>query len=369
MKKIKGVILSRNAKYIILLTPDGEYIKVPARNRIYKPGTEIEIELPSAGNVKKFALVASVFFILCFALIFNIFTTSTEAYLALDINPSILLSLDREAAVIKAEALNVEGEKILKNLELKKRNALEAVKLILENARHNNYLAKENNEIFISLAAPDNYVISEKEIKSCVFEKVWEMEIDSYLKISRAEVQQAVEAKKRHISLNSMLIHSELTAKGIFKEDTKQPQTTLPASVKEITRGVDKEKIFNKDDFIPGNRASKPDNTPPLLNKENSKATEKGNVFIEEIKEEEKEEKNENEKKENEKTPVDNKKEEQKGKEKEDIDKDKNKEKETREEIIPGKEGNKGKENVSGKPETPGKEKAGKNSKKITGAS
>jgi hypothetical protein len=254
MKKTKGVVLSSNSKSVILLTPSGEYVKVPANNRIFQPGTEIETELPSFNNIKKLALAASLFCIIALTFIFNVFTTRTEAYLALDINPSILLSLGHNAEVIKAEALNREGEEILRDLKLKNLNVIEAVKLILENVHLNNYLFTENNEIFISLAAPSNYVISEEEIKSYVSEQVWQLEIDSYLKISRTEVQQAMEAQEKHVSLNSMVVHRELTTKGIFKEVAEDPKDTPPASVKEITRAVGKEKVFKEDEFIPGNK-------------------------------------------------------------------------------------------------------------------
>ncbi len=356
MKKIKGVILSGNSKYIILLTPEGEFVKIPARDRIYRPGTEIEAELPSAGKIKKFALVAGIFFLLSIGMFFNLFDSSmrAEAYLALDINPSILLSLDDNATVIKAEALNDEGEEILKNIELKKQNALEAIKLILQKARENNFLTTENNEIFISLAAPDNYVITEKEIKSCIFEQILEMGIDSYLKISRAGVQQAAEAQKKRISLNGMLLYNELAAKGIFnKEDKKevkeQSLSDPPVSVKEITGGVNKEKIFDKDDFIPGNKASIPNLAPPASNKTNSKAFEKRDVFKEETKETNtnKEEEEEEEEDKKEKPIVDKNK-----TEKEPSDK-KNNDIQTKEKIISGKKENikieKGKENVSSK--------------------
>ena len=276
MNKVKGIVLNSSSQTTIILTSEGEYLEIPTAGRAWQTGVEIEADLPKLpvpvihSRTRKRAYFSiwatSILLVLTLTFLGQPLTAHTEAYLALDINPSILLSLNKKAAVLKAEAINTEGKELLQNLQLKHLDVETAVKLILEKAHTENFLSTEDNVICISLAAPANFVINEKKLHACVSTQIRDLEIDSYLKISRTEVQQAREAQKKNISLNSLTISQELASQGILQEEKKPQPEPSSRSVEEITKKVGRDKVFKKEELITGSKEKK--KNPP----ENKKA-------------------------------------------------------------------------------------------------
>lgn len=93
-------------------------------------------------------------------------TTTEAAYISLDINPSIGLSLNCFKRVISADAYNSEAEKIIDDLDLKWKNYGDAVDAILEAEELKGY-DTSNAQIYIesdsdSLNQEINDTISEK---------------------------------------------------------------------------------------------------------------------------------------------------------------------------------------------------------------
>lgn len=87
------------------------------------------------------------------------------SYIGIEINPSIELALNRFDRVVEAEALNVDGEAVLQNLQLKNRYYTEAINILMNSNEVQNYL-KQGEE-------PTFTVASDREqelmigIKSC----------------------------------------------------------------------------------------------------------------------------------------------------------------------------------------------------------
>lgn len=288
MNKVRGIVLNSNPQTTVILTSEGEYLEIPTAGQAWQAGVEIEVDLTKlptpvirSGIRKRVYLgvwVASILLVLALTFLGQPLTAHTEAYLALDINPSILLSLNKKAAVLKAEAINTEGQELLQNLQLKHLDVETAVKLILEKAHTENFLSTEDNAICISLAAPANFVINEKKLHDCVSTQIRDLEIDTYLKISRAEVQQAREAQKKNVSLNSLTIRQELASQGILQEEKEPQPEPSPHSVEEITKKVGRDKVFKKEELITGSKEKKknpPENKKAGKNHEHQKKNNK----------------------------------------------------------------------------------------------
>lgn len=130
-----------SGSYAIVMTPDRQFLRVPAHADMMI-GQEIEIpkaKTRSKWAWRKFGVAAA-----SFALALGLWQTSeflrperVSAYVALDINPSLELSIDKDREVLQAIPLNRDAEILLQNLKLKGKRietavddvALEAVKL------------------------------------------------------------------------------------------------------------------------------------------------------------------------------------------------------------------------------------------------
>ncbi|GEM_PF-5379648 len=276
MKKIKGIVLENTGSELILLTADGEYIKAPASGQNVAIGEELEINRPARRRkMGVLALAASLVFVIAFSLLLPL-SRQPEAYLALDINPGVLFALDAEAEVIEVEALNEEAEALLDDLQLTGQSAEEAVNQVLSSAHRFQYLFPgKDNYILVSLAAPEQYKISKEHLETSLGEQIRSLNLDTYLKILTASPEEAQKARKDNISLNAVTLDRYIREKEAKEretgekdngEDTEAEKMEIeekkPArSVGDLLRQVPPEKLFEPDEFIPGQKM--PDKAEP----------------------------------------------------------------------------------------------------------
>jgi uncharacterized membrane protein YgcG len=243
-------VLKTTPGFVYLLTPQGSYLKISCGAQVYSPGTEVELECPyQPFKLFKFMATAAALFLLITFSFQTLPVSGQKAYLALDINPSLLISLDKNATVVKAQPLNPEGEQLIQNLDLLGKSAEESIELILDEAFFYNYLTPDNeNTIFISLAASENYLLTEDDLRLLASEKIAIMEINVYLKVTHIEINRAKQVIKNNISLNSMVLQDELVSKGIPGKFLLTSPTWL------ILEQAGIENIFTPDEYIAGHR-------------------------------------------------------------------------------------------------------------------
>ena len=76
---------------------------------------------------------------------------SDDYYILIDVNPSIEITVNNDDVVKAVEALNDDGEKIIKDLELKDKPAEEAVKEITASMIDQGYISEEANSVLVSI--------------------------------------------------------------------------------------------------------------------------------------------------------------------------------------------------------------------------
>ncbi|NLX91349.1 MAG: hypothetical protein GXZ07_07145 [Firmicutes bacterium] len=272
MKRVKGIVLENNGKWAKLLTADAEFIKVPSKTG-YLPGIEVEVAYPqlkSKNYLMSAIAAASIIFILSTILFFHTFLI-TQAYVALDINPSLLLYLNRRAEVIKIEGANKDGKLFLHNLDLKKKSIEEAISTILQKAYMEKYLSpQKENIIIISLASPEHYSLGSGELEASAGHKVAALGVDAYLKVNTIEREKVIEAKKKHVSVNTLLVIEEMEEKGFLEEKNLSEAIPPDASAGALLKNIEPALFFNEKEYIDGykNDIKK---TPPGLEKKSTK--------------------------------------------------------------------------------------------------
>lgn len=265
MRKIKGLVLETGKNHVILLTPRGEYLRLPTGKKSYEVGAEVEMSQPSLwkGTWMR-GLAAGVVLFLLSTLLLNILANQPKAYVALDINPSLTLVLNYKGQVIQGEAHNASGAELLEVINVKGMAALQAVEALLEESHRLRYFVSEDdNHIFISLAAPANFKLTAKELRASVSNVVTELEVDTYLRIYRTEMEKGEEALGRHVSLNAVLLGENMRETLEIIPETPGP----PATIRAFLRTFKPDFFFSDDEFIPGaeRKGGKPkDPGPPV---------------------------------------------------------------------------------------------------------
>ena len=97
-------------------------------------------------NNYKLVLAGVLVLLICFGFYYN----NPTSYVSLDINPSILLSVNRFDKVVKVEALNDDASKVISDLKLYNTDVTDAVNKIVNEANELGYVKDEEEAILVS---------------------------------------------------------------------------------------------------------------------------------------------------------------------------------------------------------------------------
>jgi hypothetical protein len=155
----KGIVLEVDDDFVTLLTPDGEFVQIKKEGS-YQIGQEIERIPMQRQKTKKtffrfssFKLAVASIAAVCL-LVLSLFSSSTSnavyAYLSIDINPSIELTVNKKLEVINIRGYNQDGKKLVANLsDWKEKKFVDVTKKIIELSMKNGYL-QEGEEVLIT---------------------------------------------------------------------------------------------------------------------------------------------------------------------------------------------------------------------------
>ncbi len=165
MDRETGVVLEIRGDKAVVLTRKGEFREVPRRGWNWTIGQEVELAEVGAvsslkrslrGLVHRPAAWAAALVVLMFcSAFFGYFlgATTPAAYVTVDINPSLELTLNARDQVIDAEGLNGDGEDIVRDLEYRGKPLGEVMELVTELAVQKGFLVSEQKEPAIVISA------------------------------------------------------------------------------------------------------------------------------------------------------------------------------------------------------------------------
>ncbi|AEV67730.1 anti-sigma-I factor RsgI family protein [Acetivibrio clariflavus] len=172
-----GVILKVKKNSVIVMTDKLDFVELNRKpdmlrgQKIYFTSLDLCNSSLWLLNSKKFlkfasaaASVAAVFAILFFGFRF-LFLSNEYAYIDLDINPSIEITINRNENVLKAEALNNDGQILLDAVKIKNMDLKDAVSLLLNKSREIGFIDSFNNKVILA-AALNSSKVSESQNKN-----------------------------------------------------------------------------------------------------------------------------------------------------------------------------------------------------------
>ncbi|RPF42745.1 hypothetical protein EDD75_1855 [Thermodesulfitimonas autotrophica] len=150
-RREKGLLLEKNGNGIVL-TPDGDFRFVPS------PAAEVgaEITLTGVPAVRWWLLsIAAALTVVFIGLgLYRYFLPTPVAYVALDINPSLELGLDRQERVVRVEALNGDAVRLTAGVKLRGLPVTEAVKALICRAAELGYVSARREGVVLLTVVP-----------------------------------------------------------------------------------------------------------------------------------------------------------------------------------------------------------------------
>ncbi len=145
---MRGIVVEITGKYAVILTQDGLFKKIKARPDM-AVGAEIDTGRPAKAAAVRRPMyrIASIAASLLLVLGISMYIYSMPySYVDFDINPSIGLTANIFDRIIRVEALNEDGNKLMENRNLVHMKLERGITLLIDSAVEQGYLIEEADE-------------------------------------------------------------------------------------------------------------------------------------------------------------------------------------------------------------------------------
>ncbi|MGE7883637.1 anti-sigma-I factor RsgI family protein, partial [Bacillus sp. NPDC094077] len=222
----KGIVMDIKKHSVVVLTPNGEFITCKRKADSYMVGEEISFDeqeqRASRFSIPSFLKPASLL-IACFLCALLFFYNQPEekvfAYVSVDINPSVEVSITKDLRVIDLQACNDDGRRILKELKQWENKQLQdVIRTIIKQSQEDKYLTNDK-QVMLTAVTKDKSL--ESQLEKAMQELKKEYEIKHVTVVYQSSTLQVREnARKAGIG----------TGVYIKQEEEKKKALTPPAS-------------------------------------------------------------------------------------------------------------------------------------------
>ncbi|HHB2942373.1 TPA: anti-sigma factor domain-containing protein, partial [Bacillus cereus] len=156
----KGIVMDIKKHSVVVLTPNGEFITCKRKGDSCMIGEEISFDeqeqKASRFSIPYFLKPASLL-VACFLCALLFFYNQPEekvfAYVSVDINPSLEVSVTKDLRVIDLQACNDDGRRILKELKQWENEQLqEVIRTIIKQSQEDKYLTNDKQVMLTAVA-------------------------------------------------------------------------------------------------------------------------------------------------------------------------------------------------------------------------
>lgn len=230
---VKGIVMEISKKSAVLMTSDGEFLNVkkpPQEITLGDEITSVVFAQEHKNHIIRYASIAAL--ILLFLIPFTYFKVAyaTVAYVNVDINPSLELSINKYNKVNDAVGLNSDGLDLLKKKSIIGLDIKDALNEIITEARDDGYIDdnKDNNiQVALVKLNPGNVNIDENSVMQYVKDAVIKTDVDAVIEVRSADKKIYDSAKKENMSTNRYMNRTQETGREL-REDVKK--SNVPAN-------------------------------------------------------------------------------------------------------------------------------------------
>ncbi|WP_283751089.1 anti-sigma factor domain-containing protein, partial [Bacillus cereus] len=147
----KGIVMDIKKHSVVVLTPNGEFITFKRKVHSYMIGEEISFNKQEQRaprySIPSFLKPASLL-VTCFLCVLLFFYNQPEekvfAYVSVDINPSLEVSVTKDLRVIDLRACNDDGRRILKEMKRwENKDLQDVIRTIIKQSQEDKYLTND----------------------------------------------------------------------------------------------------------------------------------------------------------------------------------------------------------------------------------
>ena len=139
---MSGVIVSVKGRYAVLLTKNSDFIKV--KNKNYSVGDKVKIP-----HYKGQILAAAASFIVVCGGISSYFVPAK--YMSVDINPSVMMTINIYNRVINTKPLNDDAEILLSKTDVSGMSVSESMDELIKKSEEIGYLNEHNKDVIVEV--------------------------------------------------------------------------------------------------------------------------------------------------------------------------------------------------------------------------
>ncbi|WP_428912300.1 anti-sigma factor domain-containing protein [Niallia sp. Krafla_26] len=305
-----GIIMEINRDFLTILTPEGEFLKAQKRNQSYQIGQEVSFWPVEEKKKKrmifslpgKIALSACAFALILLSLLPIYQSHQVYAYMSIDVNPSIELSLNKELEVIELTPYNDDGEKIIHALSDWKRKDVDEVTLsILNEMKKQGYTENHHEVVLSTVIIKEQSKEQDQSLQNemaFIEKKIANDDLD--LIVVEASEQDRNDALQKGVTTGSFKAKSSKEdKKKIERVNHSNVESPKPAEKTQIEYEQKEELKPNKKNdstALPEQAKQKDKNSPQEKPKQTEKSTPPSPSFNEEQKESKQEEKEQKQK-------------------------------------------------------------------------
>ncbi|KUO58415.1 MAG: hypothetical protein APF84_01600 [Gracilibacter sp. BRH_c7a] len=221
MNKIRGMVLRVEERQVVVVTEEGDYLKVKMPVRRPSPGETIEIPVKKPISFQPYYVAAAILiFFMVFGVLKPFATPPVFASVTLDMTPSVQLTIGKSNLVIQSQAQNPEGEKLLKELDLEGLDVYQAVNLMTSKAAEMNFFDSKSKNLALATIiplreAPNETSIDKNKIMQVIHDEMYERKYDGYVVVNQASKEIIQQAEESGLPLNRYMLMQKYGEQGI----------------------------------------------------------------------------------------------------------------------------------------------------------
>lgn len=240
MRTMRGMVLRVEERHVVVVTEEGDFLRVrmPARRPL--PGQTLEIPVKRRRAFRPYLAVAAVLVLaVALSVLRPLAIAPAVASVALDMTPSVELAVSKDNEVVSAQAHNPEGESLLKDLQVKGLDVYQAVNLITARAAEMNFFNPEDKNIVVAVVMPlrdekGETGIDKDEIMRIIHDEMLAREYDGYVVVNQARKEIRRQAVEAGLPVNRYLLLEKSREQGI----EIAPETLRSSSLQQVMDGA-----------------------------------------------------------------------------------------------------------------------------------
>ncbi|MTI81306.1 MAG: anti-sigma factor domain-containing protein [Firmicutes bacterium] len=221
MSATKGMLMQKNGRNGVVMTPDGNFVKVKLNSHTVQIGEEVEGSIYTNRNFFATMIAAAVLLLIILIPGYNMYYPQAIAYVALDINPSIEFAIDKNMSITEAQGLNADGKKILSEVDLTSLQLYQALPILVERAIEDGYIKAGQENVVLSTVTvskkskEDISELDEIKIQKAINKPIQSNKISARVVVSHADEEVRSKAKDIGLSTGKYLIYQQAKEQGL----------------------------------------------------------------------------------------------------------------------------------------------------------